>query len=721
MSEQLTQLPPSADPSNPNINASTSSHSPTPWTPSPKKSRWRLHIALRRFLLTSLVLGQTALGSFYMTAVLPYHGGNAIEISLIALFAIMFLWISVGFWMAITGFIIRRFGGDSQSLMRRYRHQDWDNVPLTKTAIVMPIYHEDVDRTLGGLSAVYRSLEQTGHLAFFDFFILSDSRDPKYWLSEQATWYRLCCELKAFGKLFYRRRVLNMNYKSGNIADFLRRSGKSYPYTIVLDADSLMAGDTLVKMVRLMQLEPQVGILQTNPTLVNARSLLARTQQFANQVYGPLFSTGLAAFQGGEAAYWGHNAIIRTAEFMRHCGLKRLTGKGLFKGAISSHDFVEAAYIARAGYEVWLEPELAASYEETPPSLKDELARDKRWAKGNLQHIYLLLFGKRLRFAHRMAFLNGVMSYLASPLWLAFLVLTTIETTYLVLHAINYFPEQHSLFPVWPEWHPELALQLALSTLGLLFFPKILALIDVLISGRRKAFGGFFCLKISMLLEMLISTLLAPIRMLSHTRYVIEALFNVSLRWAGQNRSDETRWLAAIIDQGPGTLIALAWSGFAWWLDPMFFYWSLPISIPLALAAPTTVLLSRVNIGQWFKKYHLLLTPEEIQTNQLLTISNQPVLTTSFTSRAVFVEAILNPLLNQVHQRLARSAHRGQKQKYLFDCCQRCLTQGIEALTQQQMTLLASHKESLALLHRQAWQADVNSYWGKELGKRVYS
>jgi membrane glycosyltransferase len=685
-----------------------------------KKSRWKLHIALRRFLLTSLVLGQTAVGSYYMASVLPYHGANTIEKSLIALFAVMFLWISVGFWMAIAGFLIRRFGGDSQSLMSRHRHQAWQDVPLAKTAIVMPIYHEDVDRTLGGLSAVYQSLEKTGQLEHFDFFILSDSRDPKFWLSEQATWYRLCCELKAFGKLFYRRRVLNMNYKSGNIADFLRRVGKGYTYTVVLDADSLMAGDTLVKMVQLMQLEPQVGILQTNPTLVNARSLLARTQQFANQVYGPLFSTGLAAFQGGEAVYWGHNAIIRTQPFMQHCGLKRLTGRGLFKGAISSHDFVEAAYIARAGYEVWLEPELTATYEETPPSIKDELARDKRWAKGNLQHIYLLLFGRRLRFAHRMAFLNGVMSYIASPLWLAFLVLTTIETTYLVLRAINYFPQQHSLFPVWPEWHPEWALQLALGTLGLLFLPKIIAVLDVLFSGRRKDFGGFFALNVSVILEMIFSTLLAPIRMLSHTRYVIEALFNVSLRWAGQNRSDETRWLAAILDQGPGTIIALAWSGFAWWLDPMFFYWSLPISIPLILAAPTTVLLSRVNIGQWFRRRGLFITAEEKHGSELLTMSNQTVLTTRFTSRAVFVEAVLHPQLNQVHQQLARSAQRGQKQKYLLDCCQRCLTQGIEALTPKQITLLATHKESLALLHREAWQAKADSYWGRELNKRVH-
>ena len=492
--------------------------------------KWRRAAWIRRTLLTIVVLLQTLVGSYYMSSVLPYHGGNLVEQGLILLFAILFTWISVGFWIGVFGFVVRRFGGDRISLVRRHPDSRLSQVPLARTAVVMPVYHEEVNRSLGGLRAVYRSLQRTGQLEHFDFFILSDSRDPEVWLSEQAAWYQLCRELQAFGRLFYRRRTLNMNYKSGNIADFLRRWGRSYEYMIVLDADSLMEGETLVKMVRLMELEPQTGILQTNPTLVNAQSLFARVQQFSNHVYGPLFSTGLAAFQLGEAAYWGHNAIIRTAPFMKHCGLKRLPGRGLFKGPISSHDFVEAAYMGRAGYEVWLEPELSHSYEESPPTLVDELTRDKRWAKGNLQHLYLLFFGRKLRMAHRMAFLNGVMSYMASPLWLTFLVLATIETTRLVLWPINYFPQAYSLFPLWPEWRPEWAFRLAVSTIFLLFFPKILAILDVGLSRRRRQFGGLLRLTRSVFLEMLVSTLLAPIRMLAHSRYVIEALFNVTLR-----------------------------------------------------------------------------------------------------------------------------------------------------------------------------------------------
>src|SRR5690606_36144951 len=304
-------------------------------------------------------------------------------------------------------------GGDRRSLMKRYPPGGCDHIALARTAIALPVYHEPIDRTLNGLRAVYQSLAATGHLDSFDFFILSDSRDPEVWLQEQAAWYALAEQLGAQERLFYRRRTINMNYKSGNMGDFLRRWGKRYEYVVVLDADSLMGGETITHMVRIMQAEPRVGILQSNPLLANAQSLFARVQQFSNQVYGPIFSAGLAAVQLGEATFWGHNAIIRVAPFMRHCGLRKLRGPGLFRGPIASHDFVEAALLGRSNYEVWLEPELKESFEESPPSLYDELTRDKRWSKGNLQHLWLL-FSPRLKLAHRMAFLNGVMGYMAS-------------------------------------------------------------------------------------------------------------------------------------------------------------------------------------------------------------------------------------------------------------------------------------------------------------------
>jgi len=684
--------------------------------PPAKRPNWRVHAQLRRLCLALLVVGQTGLGVYVMVSVLPYHGGKLVEQGLIVLFTILFAWISVGFWIGLFGFVIRRLGGDSLSLMSRYPESALAGGVLGRTAVVMPIYHEPVSRTLGGLRAIYQTVEKTGQLEHFDFFILSDSRDPEYWLNEQAAWYRLCEELKAFGRLFYRRRTLNMHYKSGNIADFLRRWGRRYRYMIVLDADSLMEGETLVRMVRLMEREPQVGILQTNPTIVNGQSLFARVQQFANQAYGPLFSTGLAAIQLGEAAYWGHNAIIRVEAFMRHCGLRRLSGPGIFGGSISSHDFVEAAFMGRAGYEVWLEPELAYSHEESPPTLVDELTRDKRWAKGNLQHLWLLLFEPRLRLAHRMAFLNGILSYVASPLWLAFLLLATLETTQLVLWPINYFPDEPSLFPLWPEWRPEWALGLAGGTLFLLFFPKVLALLDILLSGRKREYGELGAVGRSILLEMLISALLAPIRMLAHSRYVIEALFNVTLRWAGQNRSEETGWLDAIVNQAPGTVLALFWAGFALWLDPMFFYWSLPVAVPLILAAPTSVLLSRIQLGQSFRRKGFFLTPEEVQGSRLLEqLDGHDLPQAHRAPQSAFVQAVLHPVLNKVHGAFARRHPQGAKRKRIEALRAHCLALGPTSLNRSEIALIAQHSETLEWLHRQAWCSSADQPWGKEL------
>ena len=692
-------------------------------TPAPEATHnWQATATFRRLFLALVILGQTAIATYFMLSVLPYHGGTLVETGMAVLFAVLFAWISVGFWIGLIGFVYRRMGGDPQSLLRQYSEQTLTRAPMARTAIVLPIYHEPIERSLGGIRAIYRDLERTGQLAHFDFYILSDSRDPDVWLREQAAWARLCDELGARGRLFYRRRVLNLNLKSGNVGDFLRRWGSHYEYMVVLDADSLISGNTLVRMVQLMQCRPEAGILQTSPTLLNGQSLFARVQQLANRLYGPLFTTGLASIQLGDAAFWGHNAILRVPAFMAHCGLRKLPGRGLFRGPVMSHDFVEAAYMGRAGYEVWLEPELGESYEESPPTLVDELTRDKRWAKGNMQHLWIMLRGRRLRFGHRMAFLNGIMAYLASPLWLCFLILTTIETTRLTLWPINYFPDPHQLTPLWPEWHPEWAFSLLGASLFLLFFPKILAVIDVLLKRRAHAFGGAGKLMGSTLLEMVLSALLAPIRMLAHSRFVLEALLNVSLKWAGQNRSSEIGWKAALISQAPGTILAIAWSSFAWWLDPLFFFWSLPVALPLILAAPTSVILSRIWLGHGMRQHGWLLIPEEARGSPLLEdLARGKLVSEERAETPAFQEAIIHPWYNQLHRQLARP-NRGRLQRaHLDGLKERCLAEGPDALDQAEKTRLARDARSLEVLHRDVWRQLGDSPWGRLLDSCIDS
>jgi membrane glycosyltransferase len=296
--------------------------------------------------------------------------------------------------------------------------------------------------------------------------------------------------------------------------------------------------------------------------------------------------------------------------------------------------------------------------------------------------------------------------------------LTTIEAARLVLYPINYFPEPHSLFPHWPEWNPEWAIMLASSTLFLLFLPKFLAVIDVIRCRRSKEHGGIIRLLISVVLEIVVSTLLAPIRMLAHSRFVVEALLNTTLRWAGQNRTDETGWSAAILNQAPGTLIAGAWAAFAFWLDQMFFFWSLPVAGPLVFAAPTSVFLSRVGPGKRLRRWGFLQVPEERHGSPLLDdvyAGTSPRLETYTERSSPAIQAILDPVLNQVHQAMAHAHRGGKKQAMILALRKRCYQKGPDALTQKELCHLVRDRASLQWLHEQAWQAQPDSYWGKAL------
>ena len=346
-----------------------------------RKAHWR------RGLYFALVVLSTLAGSYLMADVLRANGFTAIEMAIQVLFTISFAWICTSFWTATIGFLVRLAGRDPAGLD--------PNKPVvlnTRTAIIMPVYNEDPTRVFAGLEATWRSLQRTGeeNERHFDLFILSDTRKPEIAEAEEAAWAALCHRLNAGGRIFYRRRENNIGRKAGNIADFLRQWGLAYDHMLVLDADSIMSGDTMVALAKLMQDNPGTGIIQTLPAPVNQETLFGRILQFGSRVYGPALVSGLSWWQLGEGNYWGHNAIIRTSAFIEHCGLPTLSGQAPLGGEILSHDFVEAALMRRAGWQVWIVPELEGSYEELPPNVIDYAVRDRRWCQGNLQHLRLL-------------------------------------------------------------------------------------------------------------------------------------------------------------------------------------------------------------------------------------------------------------------------------------------------------------------------------------------
>ena len=264
-------------------------------------------------------------------------------------------------------------------------------------------------------------------------------------------------------------------------------------------------------------------------------------------------------WQLGEAHDWGHNAIIRVAAFMQHCALARLAGSGVLSGEILSHDFVEAAFMRRAGYGVWIAYDLPGSYEEMPPSLLDEVKRDRRWCRGNLINARLIA-ASGVHPAHRALFLTGAMAYLAAPLWALFLGLCTALVAESVLVPPSYFVAPRQLFPLWPAWNLAWAIGLLGATAVLLFVPKLLA-VGFVIFGTPEKYGGRLRLLASALMEILLSALLAPVRMLFHTQFVLSALTGLAVRWTSPPREDtETTWRYATRCHGWQSALGLAWA-----------------------------------------------------------------------------------------------------------------------------------------------------------------
>ncbi|MDB5889132.1 MAG: glucosyltransferase MdoH, partial [Rhodocyclales bacterium] len=355
---------------------------------------WQQAARWRRRLLLALIILPTLAASLLMMEALPFGDspafssdfGKVLSAVQLLLFTVLFAWISAGFWSAVMGFCVS-LRGDRHGLYAI----GLPRLPLesaARTAVVMPICNEHVATVFAGLRAACESLAATGALALFDFYVLSDTRDVATRAEEYAAWVHLRNALgdtaDAGGRVFYRVRKRRGKRKAGNLADFCRRWGRNYRYMVVLDADSVMSGDSLVKLLRLMEAHPRAGIIQTVPRACGHDTLHARAQQFASRTTGPLFTAGMQYWQLGESHYWGHNAILRTEAFMRHCALATLPGRGALSGEILSHDFVEAALMRRAGYEVWVAQDVEGSYEQVPPNLIAELERDRRWCQGNL-------------------------------------------------------------------------------------------------------------------------------------------------------------------------------------------------------------------------------------------------------------------------------------------------------------------------------------------------
>jgi membrane glycosyltransferase len=541
-------------------------------------------------VLTALV----AIGPFILYR---RSGFDGLETLGFGVFLVLVSAIACWFCTALAGLFVLRTGREQDDLA----FAPHPPLPTIRTALLMPVYNENAEAIFGRLAALDASLARLGASDAFDIFVLSDSTRDEVIFAERAAFLSL--RPQAASRLYLRRRTQNVERKAGNISDWVRRFGGAYEFMVVLDADSSMAGETLLRLADAMQRNPGVGLIQTAPTITGAGTPFARMSQFGVRMYGRVAAAGLAWWAGAEASYWGHNAIVRVRAFAETCGLPILPGAKPFGGHVLSHDVIEAALLRRAGWAVHVTAALDGSCEETPPTLIDFIQRDHRWCQGNLQHLRLI-GAPGLHPLSRSQLAMGAMAYLSSVLWFAGLAIG--------LTAQLRYPVDWASF--WYVLHPSVTPFLLTSLLSgvLLIGPKLLGCALVLSRpGERRAFGGGGAVLKSMSLEIVLSAALAPVLMVANTRAVFLTLRGRDVGWRPQQRDAQgLAWRDAFHAMRWQMIAGLAFAaGLA--VRPDMALSFAPIVLPLLFAAPLAVFSSRLSLGERLASAGLLATPDD--------------------------------------------------------------------------------------------------------------
>ncbi len=527
-----------------------------------------------------------------MSATLFVEGFDAMGILMLLAFAVTLPWIAVGFWNAAIGLALMLVSRNAASLVAPLVDaEDPQQRIETSTALLACIRNEDTVRLSHNLAWMLEGLVDSGQAAAFHLYILSDSDDPGIVAAEADMVARLQARFGTAVGLHYRRREHGSGFKAGNIRDFCERWGGLHDHAIVLDADSVMTPQAMLRLVRVMQAQPTLGILQTLVTGLPSASAFTRIFQFGMRLGMRSYTLGAASWQGDCGPYWGHNAILRLQPFIAHCKMPDLPGKPPLGGPVLSHDQLEAVLMRRAGYEVRVLPDEQGSWEENPPNLLEFIRRDLRWCQGNMQYLQLLGM-PRLLPVSRCQMLLAIAMYLGPPAWLAFMMLG-----------------------LWREQpiRPDLGLVLFLTVLGMNLAPKLATLTDVLLRGRlRRAFGGVPRILGGAVLEFAFWVLTAPVVAVAVTTFMLGLPFGRRVGWAAQQRNvQRIDWQVALRGLWLPTTLGLLLAGLVWSRTPAaLWFWS-PVLAGLIGSIPFAWATAHPALGRWLLRRGLCRIPEE--------------------------------------------------------------------------------------------------------------
>jgi len=555
---------------------------------------------LRRRRLIVLALNVSTFGLLLWGAVnvLKVGGWTVVDTALLIAFAVGSPWTVLGFWNSVIGLWLLHGVRDPLAKVAPYaRSGDLATPIMVRTAVLMTLRNEDPGRAILRLKAVKESIDATGFGSRFGYFILSDTNDPAVAAAEEhavAEWQRVLTDPQ---QVVYRRRAENTGFKAGNLRDFCERWGRDYELMLPLDADSLMSGETVVRMVRIMQAHPQLGILQSLVVGMPSSSAFARIFQFGMRHGMRSYTMGQAWWTGDCGPFWGHNAVVRIRPFAERCHLPILPGKPPLGGHVLSHDQVEATLMRRAGYEVRVLPIECGSWEENPPTLLEFIRRDVRWCQGNMQYLKLLDM-PGLNPMSRFQLVWAILMFLGIPAWTLMIAL---------LPVLAYEAQGIADYPT------RLAVSLYVVFFAMYLSPKIAGLLDVMLTrGGVGRYGGGLRFTVSALIELVFSFLLGAVSTIRTTIFMIGLLFGKSVTWGGQARDAHgISWRAAIANLWPQTAFGILLCSVLAGISPTVLVWSLPLTAGYLLAVPFAAMTAHPELGRLLKAWGLCGIPED--------------------------------------------------------------------------------------------------------------
>jgi membrane glycosyltransferase len=565
-----------------------------------------IDLAIRRMLF-AILFAVTMAASLVLAALALSPGGlDLIDWTLLLLFAVTLPWMVAGFWNAVIGFLILRFTADPIAAVIPMAAQIRGDEPVTaSTAILLCIRNELPERMIRNIEPMLAGLYAAGYAAHFHLYVLSDTSDAQIASSEQASFAALTSRWQGRVAITYRRRTVNTAYKAGNIREFCERWGREHDFAVTLDADSLMTADAILRLVRIMQANPRLGILQGLVVGLPSTSAFARLFQFGMRLGMRSYTIGSAWWQGDCGPYWGHNAVLRLKPFIAHCELPLLSGDGKAARHILSHDQIEAVLMRAAGYAVRVLPQEDLGWEENPPTLIEFIRRDLRWCQGNMQYFrFLTLPG--LAPVSRYQLVLAILMFVGSPAWIGLLVLGTFAA------ACADTPGSFI--------RPDAGMALFVGVMVMWFSPKIASAIHVLLEpDLRRGSGGAGLFIFNYAIETLYSILLCPILWVGHTIFLVGLLFGREIGWIGQTRDDHAvPFMLALKNLWAHTLLGVAALAVLGVMQPAAIPYALFLAGGPALAIPFAMLTAWPAFGRLAVRTGIGRLPEEVERPAVL-------------------------------------------------------------------------------------------------------